>query len=266
MLSGKVILVTGASAGIGQQTALELAKYNVKLVIAARRKNRLDDLAKEISSLGSEALAVPTDLTDIKQISHLVRYTLKKFGRIDVLLNIAGWGIYKWFEDFKFNEIENQFQVNVLGMAELTRQVIPIMKKQKSGHIINMSSYGSRIVFPPITVYAATKYAVEGLTDGLRRELGPWGIRVSRVHPSAVTGTEFNKLSEKRGGVKYHSSPIGRISKEYVAKKLVSLIENPRPSLFLGRLYDIVVSYNRFFPRIVDLAAFWWVRRKRKII
>lgn len=264
-LIGKVIIVTGASAGIGERTALELAKHNVKIVITARHKKRLNDTVKEITSLGSECLAVHTDLTDAHQITNLVKTTIKKFGRVDILINIAGWGIHKWFEDYKFDEIENQFQVNVLGMAELTRQIIPFMKKQRSGHIINMSSYSSRIVFPPLTIYSSTKYAVEGITDGLRRELSPWGIKVSRVHPSAVSGTQFNKQSEKRGGVKYKALPIGRVTKQYVAEKLVSLIYNPRPSLFLGRLYDVPALVNRYFPWLVDIAAYWWVKRHRKI-
>lgn len=260
-----MILVTGASAGIGQETALQLAKYKVKLIITARRTDRLEELAKKIKASGSEVLVVQADLTKVSQITHLVETAHKTYGRIDVLLNIAGWGIYKWFEDFSFEEIENQFRVNVLGLAELTRQVIPIMKKQRSGHIINMSSYSSKIVFPPLTVYSSTKYAVEGLTDGLRRELLPWGIKVSRVHPSAVSGTEFNQNSEKRGGVEYQSASLGRISKQFVAKKLISLINEPSPSLFLGRLYDFPVFINNYFPGVIDFAASWWIKRKRKI-
>lgn len=265
MLRGKVILVTGATSGIGQETARLLARHNVKLIITARRKSRLDTLASEIISLGSEAHIVPADVTNISHISHLVQSSIKKFGRIDVLINVAGWGVYKWFEEYTYEEIEEQCKVNFLGLAELTRQVIPFMKNEGSGHIINMCSYSSKIVFPPLTVYSATKYAIEGLTDGLRRELGPWGIHVSRVHPSAVTGTEYSQHSLQRGGVGYTSPSIGRITKKYVAEQLLSLIEYPRPSLFLGRWYDVPVFFNTHFPWLVDQVAFWWVKKLRKI-
>lgn len=263
MLRGRVIVVTGASSGIGEATALALAKHHVKMVIAARREERLEKLAGKIRSAGSQALVVTTDLTDNSQIKKLVEKTVSTFGRIDVLCNIAGWGVYKWFEDYSFEEVENQFHVNVLGLAELCRLTIPIMKRQRSGHIINMSSYASKIVFPPLAVYSSTKYAVEGLSDGLRRELKPWGILVSRVHPSAVSGTEFNAKSDQRGGVHYQASDIGRISREYVANRIVKLIEHPKPALFLGRLYDFPVMLNIFLPGLIDLIASIWVRNHR---
>lgn len=265
MLEGKVIIVTGASAGIGEETALELAKYKTKLVLVARREKRLESLAKKVQELGAKALVVEADLTKVDELSRIVPAALKEFGKIDVLANIAGWGVYKWFEEYSFEEVQDQFLVNVLGLAELCRQVIPVMKKQHSGHIINMSSYASKIVFPPLSVYSSTKYAVEGLSDGLRRELRPWGISVSRVHPSPVSGTEFNQKSLERGGVQYQSSSFGRISKQFVAKKVIQLMEHPKSALFLGRLYDIPVFINHYFPWLVDLAAFFWVKRKRKI-
>lgn len=263
-LAGKVAIITGASAGIGEATAREFARAGVITVLAARRVHRLERLAKEIRAAGGTALPVPTDLTDLAQITHLVQTTQAAFGRIDILANIAGWGRYNWFEKLSAEELRQQYDVNVLGLAELTRQVIPTMKVQRSGYILNMSSYASRIVVPPLTVYASTKYAVEGLTDGLRRELIPWGIKVIRIHPSGVTGTEFNQIAG-RGGVHYRSFPIGKVSRERVAREMVRLVEEPRPALFLSRLYDVPVALNKLFPGLVDgLSAAWvhWKRRK----
>jgi len=263
-LSNKVIIVTGASSGIGEQVALELAKHKTKLVIAAGRKDKLEEVAKQIEALGSQALVVQTDLTKVAQITNLVKKTLDEYGRIDILANIAGWGIYKWFEDYSFEEIKNQFDVNVLGLAELTRQVIPTMQKQRSGIIVNMSSYASEVAVPPMSVYASTKYAVKGLTDGLRRELAPWGIKVCRVHPGSVGGTEFNALSRERGGVAYDSSSIGRVSKQEVARQIVDLMQHPEPSLYIGLLYAFAAFFNYYTPGIVDLVMYYWVKRARK--
>jgi short-subunit dehydrogenase len=193
-----------------------------------------------------------------------VRKTLQNFGRIDVLANIAGWGRYDWFEELSPEDLKEQYDVNILGLAELTRQIVPVMKSQRSGHILMMSSYASKIAVPPLTVYASTKYAVEGLADGLRRELIPWGIRVSRIHPSGVKGTEFNRKAGRNGGIKFRSFPLCKVTRERVARELVSLVERPRRAIFLSRLYDIPVVFNLLIPGFVDFLSSTWVRLKRK--
>lgn len=263
-IDGKVAIVTGASSGIGESTARELAQAGAITILAARRVERLEKLEKEIRKMGGRALAIPTDLTQPEQITHLVQTTLTRFGRIDILANIAGWAVYDWFEELSPEELRRPFEVNVIGMAELIRQVIPAMKKQRSGFILNMSSYVSRLSVPPMTVYASTKYAVEGLTDGLRRALLPWGITVIRIHPSSVTGTEFSHHATRAGTVKYTPIPIGRISRENLARHIVGLIEKPQRALFISRIYDVPVLLNRLFPGFVDQVSAMWVRRRRK--
>lgn len=263
-IDGKVVIVTGASSGIGEATAREFAQAGAITVLAARRAARLERLQKEIEAMGGQALAVPTDLTELDQITNLVQTTLFTFGRIDVLANIAGWAFYDWFEELSADELRRTYEVNLIGLAELTRQVVPIMKAQRSGFILNMSSYVSRISVPPLTVYASTKYAIEGLTDGLRRALLPWGITVIRIHPSSVSGTEFNKRVMRDGGVEYRPVPIGRISRERLARHIVGLIEKPRRALFISRIYEAPVLLNKLFPEIVDWVSASWVRRKQK--
>jgi short-subunit dehydrogenase len=262
-IAGKVAVVTGASSGIGQAAARAFAAAGAKVVLAARRAERLSALAAEIEAAGGQALAVPTDLTDPLQITRLVEATVARFGQIDVLADIAGWGRYNWIEALSAEELRRQYEVNVLGTAELTRQVVPHMQRRRSGHILIMSSYASRIAVPPMTIYASTKYALEGLSDGLRRELAPWGIHVSRIHPSGVPGTEFNQLAAQNGGIQFRSLPVGKVSKEHVARSLVRLVEHPRRELFLGRLYDVPVFLNRRLPGLVDVAMGLWVRRMR---
>jgi NADP-dependent 3-hydroxy acid dehydrogenase YdfG len=263
-LDGKVAIVTGASSGIGEATAREFAKAGIVTVLAARRADRLERLQKEIEATGGTALAVPTDVTQPDQITHLVQTTVSTFGRIDILANIAGWALYQWLEVMSHEELRRAFDVNVIGMAEVSRQVIPVMQRQRSGLIMNMSSYASRISTPPLTVYASTKYAVEGLTDGMRRTLMPWGISVIRIHPSSVSGTEFNDRVVREGGIRYRSIPLGRISRERLARHLVQLVEQPRREFFISRWYDPLVFLNRHIPGLVDSFTARWVRNKRK--
>jgi short-subunit dehydrogenase len=263
-IDGKVVIVTGASSGIGESLAREFARAGAITVLAARRAKRLERLQREIEEMGGQALAIPTDLTDLDQITHLVQSTLSAYERIDVLANIAGWAIYDWFEELSSEELRQTYEVNVIGLAELTRQVVPTMKTQRSGFILNMSSYVSRISVPPLTVYASTKYAVEGLTDGLRRALLPWGITVIRIHPSSVSGTEFNQRVLRDGTVQYRPVPIGRISRERLARHMVDLIEHPRRALFISRVYEVPVLLNRLFPEIVDWVSATWVKHKQK--
>ena len=262
-IAGKVAIVTGASSGIGEVTALEFASAGAKVVLAARRIERLQKLAETICAAGGTALAVQTDLTIIEQIRNLVKTTLATFGRIDILANIAGTGYYDWFEELSSDNLREHYEVNVIGLAELTREVLPAMKARRSGFILNMCSYSSVIAAPPLTVYASTKYAVEGLTDGLRRELIPWGIKVMRIHPSGVTGTEFKEKASRDGGIQFKSISLGQVSRERVARTLVRLVERPRRSVFLGRIYDGAAILNKLFPWTIDLASSIWVRLKQ---
>jgi NADP-dependent 3-hydroxy acid dehydrogenase YdfG len=263
-IAGKVAIVTGASSGIGEVTALEFASAGAKVVLAARRIERLEKLAQTIRAGGGIALPVQTDLTVLDQIKNLVQITLATFGRIDVLANIAGSGHYDWFEELSSENLRQHYEVNVIGLAELTREVLPTMKAQRSGYVLNMCSYASRIAVPPLTVYASSKYAVEGLTDGLRRELRPWGIKVMRIHPSGVTGTEFKEKASREGGIRFRSFGLGRVSRERVARTVVRLVEHPHRSVFLGHLYDVPVVLDKLFPWLVDWATSAWVRIKQR--
>ena len=262
-IAGKVAIVTGASSGIGEVTALEFALAGAKVVLAARRVDRLEKLAETIRAGGGIALPVQTDLTVIEQIRNLVKTTLATFGRVDILANIAGAGYYDWLEELSSENLREHYEVNVIGLAELTREVVPAMKAQRSGFILNMCSYSSVIAAPPLTVYASTKYAVEGLTDGLRRELIPWGIKVMRIHPSGVTGTEFKEKASRDGGIRFKSISLGQVSRARVARTLVRLVERPRRSVFIGRVYDGLAILNKLFPWTIDLASSVWVRRKQ---
>ena len=256
-LSDKVIIVTGASDGMGREIAEELGTiHHATVIVAARREPLLQEVAATIRAGGGNALVVPTDLRVSAQIVNLVRRTMETYGRIDVLINVAGMGYYDWIEEQTADEILEQFQTNVIGMADLIRQVVPVMKKQHAGHIINFASYASRIAAPPLTFYSSTKYAIEGLTDGLRRELAPWNIRMTRVHPSAVN-TRFNAKAAQHGGIDYPYDKITGVTKEQVARKVIAAIGTHRRAVFVSKLRilsELGVTVNRYLPGIIDLA------------
>ncbi len=263
-LTNKVILLTGASSGIGESVAKELARYKVNLVITARREDRLKNLATDLYPKVKSITVIPCDLTKRAQIDELIEKVIERHGKIDILLNIAGWGSYGWIEDLSWEDIRGQYDVNIVAMAYLIHKVVPSMKERKSGVIVNMSSYASKVAIPPMNIYASTKYAVEGLTDALRRELSAWGIKVIRIHPGSVSGTEFNQKAHARGGQEYKLAGIGRVSREYAAKKIIEAIKKEKKVVMFSWLYRFPAFINLHFPFLVDWAMKIWVKWERK--
>src|SRR5262245_13532289 len=194
-IKGKVVVVTGASSGIGEATARQFGKEGARVVLAARRIDRLEALAQEIAAMktGAETLVVQADLSKLEDIQSLIKQALDKFGRIDVLVNNAGFGRLDWLENLDpVKDIQSQFDVNVMGVIQTTRHALPVMIKQRSGHIINMCSMAGLVATPTYTIYAACKHAVHGFSEALRREVKPWSIDVSMIYPGGVV-TELDR-------------------------------------------------------------------------
>jgi short-subunit dehydrogenase len=186
-IAGQVIIITGASLGIGAATAKLLATQGAKLVLAARSVDKLEQLARELKT---ESLVVPTDMTQGADLENLVAKTLDHYGQIDALVNNAGYGQYGPLEMLTEEDIRRQFEVNVIGLLLLTQKVIPPMRAQGKGRIVNISSLSGLVSLPFSGLYHASKFALEGLSDSLRIELAPFGIQVSLVEPGPVK-TEF---------------------------------------------------------------------------
>ncbi|HIK56018.1 MAG TPA: SDR family oxidoreductase [Synechococcales cyanobacterium M55_K2018_004] len=201
-LSQQVILITGASAGIGAALAQVLAQQcsGVRLVLVARRGDRLEAVAEGCRNAGAEVLALPADIAQPQQAKLLVEKTLSVFERIDALVNNAGYGQMGPVELIPTAAVERQFATNVLGPIALIQAVIPVMRRQGGGRIVNISSIGGRLAFPMGGLYSASKFALEGLSDALRMELEPFKIRVSVVEPGPVT-TEFFAVARQQGEV-----------------------------------------------------------------
>ncbi|MCJ7657703.1 MAG: SDR family oxidoreductase, partial [Anaerolineales bacterium] len=198
MSSSPAIIITGASSGIGAATARIFADRGYRVTLAARRLERLEALAQEIKSAGGEALSVATDVTQLNDIRNLVQTTLNEFGQIDVLFNNAGFGRLDWLENLDpVKDIEAQFRVNLLGVILTAQAVVPHMIERCAGHIINMGSIAGLVATPTYTVYSASKFAVRGFTEALRREVGIYGVKVSGIYPGGVA-TEFSQHTGAR--------------------------------------------------------------------
>ena len=259
-LNGKIVVVTGASSGVGEASARAFARAGANVVLAARRVERLEAVAQALRAGGAEALVVPADLGQLAGIQNLVRQTLARFGRIDVLFNNAGFGRLDWLEKLDpVADIEALVAVNVLGVVQTTRQVLPVMMEQRSGHILNMASVAGLIGTPTYSIYAASKFAVRGFSEALRREVEPWGIRVSLICPGGVA-TEFASVARIHRKTRAATPKRLVLTPETVARAVVRLARSPRPPgiLVLPWPFRLTVWLNQSFPRLSD----WLIERR----
>lgn len=191
-IKNKVVVITGASSGLGEATARLLAEQGAHVVLGARRLERIKALAGELTEAGAQALAIATDVTQPDEVKALVDGAVEAFGRIDVMINNAGIMPHSPLERLKFDDWNQTIDVNIKGVLYGIAAALPHMKNQKSGHIINVSSVTGHKVRPGSAVYAATKSAVLVISEGLRQEVKPYNIRTTVVSPGAVA-TELPK-------------------------------------------------------------------------
>jgi NADP-dependent 3-hydroxy acid dehydrogenase YdfG len=193
-IKNKVIVITGASSGLGEAAARRLAEGGARLVLGARRIQRLQSLAKELSQ-GPEA-AVQTDVTKPEEVKRLVDQAAKAHGRVDVIINNAGLMPHSPLERLKIDDWNRTVDVNIKGVLYGIAAVLPYMKVQKSGHVINVSSVAGHLVRPGSAVYAATKHAVRVISEGLRQEVKPYNIRSTIISPGAVATELPSSITE----------------------------------------------------------------------
>ena len=185
-IEGKVVVITGASSGLGEATARHLSAQGATVVLGARRTDRIEALAGELSASGGKALAIATDVTHCDQVERLVDAGAQTYGRIDVMINNAGLMPQAPLDRLKIDEWERMIDVNIKGVLYGIAAALPHMKRQKAGHFINVSSVAGHKVGQGFAVYAATKYAVRALSEGLRQEVKPYNIRTTVISPGAV--------------------------------------------------------------------------------
>ena len=198
-IEGKVVVITGASSGLGEATARHLSQLGATVVLGARRLDRIEALAQELAAQdgrAGKAIAVQTDVTKSGQVKKLVESAVAAYGRIDVMINNAGLMPHSPLERLKIDDWDRMIDVNIKGVLYGIAAALPYMQAQKSGHIINVSSVAGHKVRPGSAVYAATKHAVRALSEGLRQEVKPYNIRTTVISPGAVATELPNSITE----------------------------------------------------------------------
>jgi NADP-dependent 3-hydroxy acid dehydrogenase YdfG len=194
-LQHKIVIITGASRGIGHNLALELAKHHCKLILFARSKAELENLKESCVNLGSSCDIFVGDIAHADFIESSIAQTIEKYGKIDFLINNAGLGSFGPVENYSESDFDLMFNTNVKGTFLLTKQVVPSMKKEASGHIITLISDVGKRVFANGAIYCATKYAQEAFTSTLRKEIRPFGIKVSNIY-SGLVDSDFHETEQ----------------------------------------------------------------------
>ena len=224
----KVVVITGASSGIGESTAKLLARHGARLVLGARRKNRIDAIVKEISVAGGKAIGFAVDVTKRAEVEALIKGAVDSFGRVDVMVNDAGIMPIAPVAALKVEEWDRTIDVNLKGLLYGVAAVLPIMQKQKQGHIINLASvFGIKVFAPGATVYCATKSAVRALTEGLRMELHSENIRCTMISPGAVATELPESSSEEATRKNLREFYKMAIPPDSIARAIVYAIEQP---------------------------------------
>jgi len=229
LIQDKIVVITGASSGIGYSTAKALAKKGAKIVAGARRLDRLEALQKEITNDGGEITICETDVTKKLDCDNLVKQAIEKYGTVDVLVNNAGLMPLSFVKSLKIDEWDRMVDVNIKGVLYCTAAVVPTMVEKKSGHIINISSVAGRIVFPAGSVYCATKHAVTAFSEGLRQELSVRkNIRVTSIEPGVVQTELTNTITEEslKAFVDKHKEMEG-LKADDISNAIVFALEAP---------------------------------------
>jgi NADP-dependent 3-hydroxy acid dehydrogenase YdfG len=252
--ANKVVLVTGASGGIGRAVALAFAREGAQLLLAARSVNRLTQVENEVRDLGSEALSVPTDVTSQDAVTALVEAAMNRFGRIDVLVNNAGIGKVGGIESAAFEDnVRQTMQASLFGMIHLTQRVLPILRQQGSGTIVNMSSVMGRKAFARFGSYAIVMHAVSAFSDSLRQEVAGSNIRVSVIHPALTATGLLREAAEAEMPPPFrHMTPL---SSDEVARAVVAAVRRRRRRVVLPRTAHMLLLGEALSPRVGDLIA-----------
>ena len=225
----KVAIVTGSSSGIGYATSLLLARNRFHTYPTMRNIEKSADIQDIANKEGLPLQVIQLDVNDDASIRNSIKRIERENERIDVLVNNAGYGLVGAFEDLSVEEIKSQFETNFFGVIRLTQQVLPIMRKQKSGTIVNVSSGAGRIGFPGMSAYVSSKFALEGLSESMSYELEPFGIRVVIIEPGVIrTNFKKNSVMSKKSLDNSSISPYSSIIQK-IDSSISSIIEHATP-------------------------------------
>ena len=244
----KVVLITGASSGIGKQTAIEFAKLGSNIILVARRKNKLEQVENELKQFNVNTLVCTCDVSKKDQVEKMSKIVLEKFNSIDILVNNAGFAIYGSVFDLSINDIESQMETNYFGMIYCTKNFLPLMLEKKSGHIVNVASVAASFGLPGIASYCASKFAMLGFSEGLKHELSGTGVGITVVSPIMVKTDFFDHPSFEKMP-KY--SPTSLNSKT-VAKAIVKASNSSRLEIITPSIVRIAIWLKHTFPYFIN--------------
>ncbi len=244
----KSILITGASSGIGKQSAIEFAKLGANIILVARRKEKLDELANELEKIHVSVLVCQCDVSNKEQVIEMSKTVLEKFGSLDVLVNNAGFAIYGSVKDLSIDEIESQMETNYFGMMYCIKNFLPSMLDKKSGHIVNVASVAASFGLPGIASYCASKFAMLGFSEGLKHELNGTGVGITVVSPIMVRTDFFDHPSFEKMP-KY--SPTS-LSSKTVAKAILKAANSSRLEIIVPSVVRSAVWLKHTFPYFIN--------------
>jgi NAD(P)-dependent dehydrogenase (short-subunit alcohol dehydrogenase family) len=248
-INESVIVITGASSGIGRATALEFAKEGATLLLAARREEALRDLAEECAGLGGQAVAVPTDVTDEEAVQALARQAIERYGRLDVWVNNAAVGLYARFGEEPPEVYRQVIETNLFGYVYGARAALPYFREQGSGILINVDSVVGVAPQPYASAYVLSKHAVRGLADSLRMELhldDASDIHICTVMPAAIDTPFFQHAANYTGRMLKALNPVN--PPERVASAIAGLVKKPQREIIVGRGGTMLVNQAKFMP------------------
>ena len=254
----RVVLITGASAGIGRATALRLARDGASLVICARRAEKLHEAATEIERSGGQVVAQVADVTRPGEIADLVARGLDRFGRLDAVICNAGFGVYGAIDAIEPAQMQKVLDVNYIGTYHTIRATLPLFRRQGFGHILVVSSIVGRRGVPFMGAYAATKFAQVGMAEALRAELEGTGIHVSTVLPIS-TPTEFSQVMVRESGFATRARGPRQLV-EQVAEAIAGGLARPRPEIYPYRPAKLLTVLNAIAPGLCDTVVKRWGR------
>ncbi|MDH3677013.1 MAG: SDR family oxidoreductase [Nitrosopumilus sp.] len=246
--NNKTVLITGASSGIGRAAATQFAKKGANLILVARKKDKLEQVAKDLKKFNVSTLICDCDVSDKSQVKKMSQLVLEKYESIDILVNNAGFAIYGSVSSLTSEEIESQIATNYLGMVYCIKNFLPSMLKKKSGHIVNIASVAGSFGLPGIASYCASKFAMLGFSEGLKHELKGTGIGVTVVSPIMVRTNFFDHPSFKKMP-KY--SPTS-LSAETVAKAILKASNSPRLEIIVPSIVRVAVWLKSTFPYLIN--------------